>query len=227
MTISVIIPTLNAGATLVRTLAPLAPAAFEGLVKEVIVSDGGSVDSTLAIADEAGAVIVEGPKGRGAQLIAGAAKARAPWLLFLHADTALARGWDEEAAAFLAAGLGAAASFAFAFDDDSAGARSVAFWVGLRCALLKLPYGDQGLLISRALYDALGGYKPLPLMEDVDLVRRIGPSRLKILKTPAITSAEKYRRDGFTRRSLRNLLLLARYGLGADPGKLARDYERA
>ena len=223
--ISVVIPTLNAAAHLTRALAPLVPAAAEGLVRELIVSDGGSTDASLDIADAAGARIVEGPPGRGRQLIAGAAMARAEWLLFLHADTALEEGWSREAAHFMQASTDRAAAFRFAFDDDTGAARRAAWWVGLRCHVLALPYGDQGLLISRKLYDSIGGYRDMPLMEDVDIVRRIGRARLSVLRTRAVTSAEKHRRDGYGRRAWRNLVLVARYMAGADPAILAREYD--
>ena len=223
--ISVVIPTLDAAAHFGRALAPLVPAVAEGLVRELIVSDGGSTDATLAIADGVGARIVEGPKGRGRQLIAGAAVARGEWLLFLHADTALEEGWSREAGRFMAASPSRAAAFRFAFDDETAAARRAAWWVAIRCKLLALPYGDQGLLISRALYDEIGGYRDLPLMEDVDIVRRIGRARFTMLNARAVTSAEKYRRDGYGRRARRNLVLLARYLLGADPATLARGYD--
>jgi hypothetical protein len=95
--------------------------------------------------------------------------------------------------------------------------------VALRCVLLGLPYGDQGLLISRRLYEEVGGYRPLPLMEDVDLVRRLR-GRLRPLAARALTSAERYRRDGYLGRSVRNAVLLARYFAGADPERLAKAY---
>ena len=225
--ISVIIPTLDAAAHLERSLPPLVPAVADGLVRELIVSDGGSRDATLEIAEGVGARIVAGPKGRGRQLIAGAVAARSDWLLFLHADTALDDGWRIDAARFIAAPASRerAAAFRFAFDDDTAAARRAAWWVGLRCNALALPYGDQGLLISRPFYDALGGFRDMPLMEDVDLVRRIGRARLTMLNSAAVTSADKYRRDGYGRRARRNLVLLARYVLGADPADLARRYD--
>lgn len=223
--ISVVIPTLNAAAHLPRSLAPLAPAAVDGLVREVVISDGGSDDATRLIADDVGAVLVEGPKGRGRQLIAGAAHAKSAWLLFLHADTVLEWGWEEEAARFIGGDAMRAAAFRFAFDDDAPAARAAEWWVGVRCSLLALPYGDQGLLISRALYDALGGYRDLPLMEDVDIIRRIGRTRLMLLKSRAVTSAEKYRRDGYGKRAGRNLVLVTRYLMGADPARLAAKYD--
>jgi rSAM/selenodomain-associated transferase 2 len=225
--LSVIIPTLNAAETLPRALAPLIEGALRGFVRDVIVSDGGSRDATLAIAEETGARIVEGARGRGVQLIAGAAAARGEALLFLHGDTVLQPGWIDESAAFLA-GPGwrsRAAAFAFAFDDESIAARWVAAWVDLRCLAFALPYGDQGLLIARSLYDEIGGYRPFPLMEDVDIVRRLGRARLKMLRTRAVTSAARYRRDGFARRGARNLALLARFYMGADPAVLAHAYE--
>jgi hypothetical protein len=118
-----------------------------------------------------------------------------------------------------------AAAFTFAFDDKSFRARAVTALVRFRCAVWKLPYGDQGLIISRAHYDEIGGYTDIPLMEDVDIVRRIGRARLQILGPRAYTSAEKYQRDGYFRRSASNLWLTARYFAGASPAELARRYD--
>lgn len=220
-------PTLNAAPHLARSLSPLVPAVAQGLVRELVISDGGSSDDTLQIAEEVGARIVRSARGRGAQLRAGAAAAQAQWLLFLHADTALEDAWTGEAARFVARqeNKTRAAAFRFAFDDESLGAKIVTFWVDARNHLLALPYGDQGLLLSRAFHDQLGGFREMPLMEDVDMVRRIGRARLQLLRSRAVTSAEKYRRDGFGRRSGRNLVLLARYFMGADPSKLAELYD--
>ena len=225
MVISVVIPTLNAAAHLPRSLPPLVAGVLEGVVKEVIIADGGSIDATLEIADAAGCVVVQAQKGRGAQLMHGAAAARADWLLFLHADTALDDGWQNEARRAMQAHPMKAGYFRFTGDDDSAQARTLAFWVRLRCALFALPYGDQGLLISRELYQSVGGYRPLQLMEDVDLVRRLGRARLTALATPARTSLEKHRRDGFNRRAAKNLFLLLRFLMGADPNRLAQHYD--
>ncbi len=223
--ISVIIPTLNAAALLPLTLAPLVAGAAEGLVKQVIVADGGSEDATCAIAEAAGCDLALGARGRGAQLAVGAKAARGDWFLFLHADTVLSENWREEARRVVAGDEDHAAAFTLAFDDTSFAARLVVVWALARASLLKLPYGDQGLLISRRLYEAIGGYRDLALMEDLDIVRRIGGKRLSILPALAVTSAAKYRRDGYAKRSWRNLLLTARYLLGADPAKLARFYD--
>ena len=96
--------------------------------------------------------------------------------------------------------------------------------VAVRCRLFRLPYGDQGLLISRALYQRLGGFKPVPLMEDVDLVRRVGWRRLTALPSAAVTSAVRYRRDGYLLRPLRNLCCLTLYFLGVPPRAIVKLY---
>lgn len=197
-----------------------------GLVREVVVADAGSTDATLAIADEMGAVVVTGARGRGAQLATGAAAAaKGQWLLFLHADTVLAADWPDAVLAFVrAGGPDRAAAFTLAFDEDGPAARRTAGLANWRARALGLPYGDQGLLISRALHDALGGFRDMPLMEDVDMVRRIGRRRMTILPTVATTSAARYRRDGWLKRSLANIALVTLYHLGADPAWLRKLY---
>lgn len=225
--LSVVIPTLNAEAALARTFACLIPAAVRGLVREVIVSDGGSNDGTLKLADSVGANIVLGKRGRGPQLAAGAETARAEWFLFLHADTVLAQGWEAEVEGFIersSLDRPRAAAFRFSLDDTSVAARILEWLVALRCLLFGLPYGDQGLLISRRFYEQLGGYRPLPLMEDVDIVRRIGRRRLVMLRTRTVTSAARFRKAGYLRRSARNLGILFLYALRVPPRVLAKLY---
>jgi rSAM/selenodomain-associated transferase 2 len=194
----------------------------------IIVCDGGSHDDTVAIARAAGAVVIGARRGRGPQLAAGAAASRAPWLLFLHADTALGADWLEAVDQFIrqSANHGKAAYFRLRFDCATEGARRVERLAAWRCRAFGLPYGDQGLLISRALYDRLGGFRPLPLMEDVDLVRRIGRANLVALDADAVTSAERYERDGWLARPLRNLSCLALYFAGLPPPLLRRLYGR-
>lgn len=225
--ISVIIPVFNAEADLVRTLASLVPAAAQGLVREVVIVDGGSTDKSLAIAEDAGATILHGPRGRGAQMHQGAQAARGDWLLFLHGDTALAPDWAEHAAAFVATPQAheCAAAFRLRFDDPSPEARRVEFWVGIRSNLFRLPYGDQGLLIHRDFYAKLGGFAQIPFLEDVEFVRRIGRGKMRIIQANATTSAAKYRRDGWRKRTWRNLGLVLRFYLGARPHDLARLYD--
>jgi rSAM/selenodomain-associated transferase 2 len=216
--LSVVIPTLNAATSLQGCLDAL------GEVDEVIVAEGGSGDGTAAIAEAAGARVVLAPRGRGKQLSAGAAAARGDWLLFLHADTRLSTGWKAEAEVHVRGAPGKAACFRFRLDDAASQARAIERGVALRVRLLALPYGDQGLLISRRLYEEVGGYGPLPLMEDVDLVRRIGRLRLDVLAADAITSPARWRRDGWARRSGRNLLCLTLYRSGLSAERVARLY---
>jgi len=229
--ISVVIPTLNSEATLPRVLSALVHAAVQGMVREVVIADGGSTDDTYEIAEAAGARFVRAPRGRGSQLAAGARAAKSAWILFLHADTILQTDWEIEVAKLFehissgrVRGPEIAAAFRFALDDFSGAARLVEQAVALRCALLKLPYGDQGLLVNRRLYDKVGGYRELPLMEDVDLVRRIGRRRLVMLRSQAMTSPERYVRDGFARRIARNALCITLYYLRVPPRLIARLY---
>lgn len=227
--ISVVIPTLNAESNLTATLAALVAATVQGLIREVIIADGGSSDATADIADVAGAKFLKTEQGRGSQLAAGAERASSNWLLFLHADTVLQPGWEQEAAAFMervdsATLPQSAAAFSFALNDFGARPRLLETIVRLRCALFRLPYGDQGLLIPRRLYSSLGGYRPLPLMEDVDLVRRVGRKRLVMMRSNAVTSAERYKRDGYIRRMARNMACLSLYYLRVPPKTLVRLY---
>lgn len=218
--LSIVIPTLDAGELLPACLRALATGG--DLLGEVIVADGGSRDGTLAAAVAGGARVIAAPSGRGQQLMRGAEAARGDWLLFLHADTELDAGWAVAVEAFIAASDNAAraAYFRFRLDDRARAARRVEKLVAWRCRILALPYGDQGLLVSRALYRKVGGYWPYPLMEDVDLVRRLGRARLVPLDCNAVTSAARYRRDGYIRRPLRNLSCLALYFLGVPPQRL-------
>jgi rSAM/selenodomain-associated transferase 2 len=225
--ISVVIPTLNAEAGLAATLSNLVPAAIDGLVRQVIVVDGGSIDRTLRIAEAAGVEIIQTQCGRARQLIAGAETARFPWLLFLHSDTVLEPGWEREAAALVeGVDMGqrrtAAAAFRFALDDRGFKPRLVEVGVSIRCALFRLPYGDQGLLIPKRLYHQIGGYRLMPVLEDVDIVRRLGRSRTLILRSRAVTSAIRYKRDGYARRVLRNFFCMALFYLRVPASTIAR-----
>jgi len=219
----VIIPTLDAARELAGCLDALAGARA---VREIIVADGGSRDATVAVAAEAGARVVRAPRGRGTQLAAGAAVARGEWLLFLHADCRLEPGWQDGVRAFLAVEDAAARAgyFIFALDEPLPAARRLERAVAWRCRVLALPYGDQGLLISRSLYDGLGGFAPVPLMEDVGIVRRLGRRRLVPIAARAVSSARRYREGGFVRRPLRNLFCLSLYFAGVPPHRIARLY---
>ena len=221
--LSIVIPAYQAEARIGETLAALQTGTGP---LEIVVADGGSTDATRSVAAMQGARVIDAPRGRGVQLQAGARAASGDWLLFLHADTRLALGWHSAVETFMAApeSEARAAVFRFALDDPSAAARRIERLVAWRTLVLKLPYGDQGLLISRSFHDAIGGFKPMPLMEDVDMVRRIGGARLHLLDVAAVTSAVRYRSGGFVIRPARNLACLSLYFLGVSPRVLARLY---
>ena len=169
------------------------------------------------------------PRGRGHQLAAGAdAARRGRWLMFLHADTVLEEGWHHEVRSFIEAsemrGREQAAFFSFRLDEFGIKASWLERMVALRCALFALPYGDQGLLMPRTLYNEIGGFRDLPIMEDVDLVRRLGRRRIAFLETEALTSAVRYKRDGYLRRTLRNQSCLLAYSIGIPAERIAERY---
>lgn len=211
--LTVIIPTLNAAAHLAATLAALGSGA------EVIVADGGSTDSTVMLATVGGARVIHAPTGRGPQLALGIQAARHDWLLLLHADTVLAPAWRKA----IAIDAGSAGYFRFALDSADPRARRLERLVNWRCRVLGLPYGDQGLLIHKALLARVGGLRVLPLMEDVDLVRRLR-GRLVALPADAVTSAAKWERQGYLRRSARNLFCLSLWFAGVPPRLIQRIY---
>ncbi|WP_299350713.1 TIGR04283 family arsenosugar biosynthesis glycosyltransferase [uncultured Shimia sp.] len=221
--ISVVIPTLNAAEVLPTCLGTLYEGVQEGLIRELIVVDGGSTDTTVEMAREAGAVIVDSKPSRGGQLKTGCAKAQGDWLLVVHADSALSEGWSETVRSQMSGGQ--AAYFQLRFNAVGVMPRWVAGWANLRSRLFRLPYGDQGLLIPRKLYESFGGYRDIPLMEDVALIRGLRP-RPSAMSASITTSADKYQSQGWLRRGTRNLWTLVRYLLGADPVELAASYRR-
>ncbi|MEE3101038.1 MAG: TIGR04283 family arsenosugar biosynthesis glycosyltransferase [Pseudomonadota bacterium] len=222
--LSIVIPTLNASGEIGPCLGALAEALTEGLIREVILTDGGSSDGIELVADAAGAVRVTGPKGRGGQLARGAEAAQGDWLLFLHADTVLSRGWSEAVRRHMREAPDAAGWFRLEFDAAGPAPATVAAWANFRARRMGLPYGDQGLLVAARVYRRAGGFDPIPLMEDVAVVRR--RADLREIDANAVTSARRSRRDGWLRRGWRNLSTLALWRLGMSPERLARRYER-
>lgn len=217
--LSVIIPTLNAG----THLKPLLDQVGQ-VCEDIVVTDGGSRDGTLAVALSAGTRLAVGCKGRGWQLARGAKWARGDWLLFVHADTVLSDGWGEAVEGHMRDFPERAGYFRYALDAHGVWPKLVSGFVGMRSKFLALPYGDQGLLISRALYEEIGGFPDWDLFEDVAIIRALGRRRLRQLPARAITSADRYETQGYLRRGLRNLSLIIRFSFGADPQKLKALY---
>ncbi len=214
---SVIIPALNEEDVVAQAVRSVREEA------EVIVVDGGSEDRTRAVAEAEGAAVLAAPSGRGRQLDAGARRAAGDWLVFLHADTRLEAGWAPSLRRLGADAVGGA--FRFAIDSSRIGYRFVEAGVALRCRLWRLPDGDQGLFVRREVYGMIGGFPPLPLMEDVVFVRRL--SRVGVLAFPpvrALTSARRWERRGILATTVRNWWL-GLYAFGRPPERLARRYD--
>jgi rSAM/selenodomain-associated transferase 2 len=218
--VSVVIPTLDEAAHVERALASVQGA------DERIVVDGGSRDATVGLARSAGARVLVSPCGRGTQLARGAEVATGDWLVFLHADTALEVGWRDALRALPKHVAGGA--FRLAIDSPRRAFRAVEFGVAWRCRLFALPFGDQGLFARRAAYLGIGGFRPFPLMEDIDFVRRLARAgRLSFPRPRAFTSPRRWERYGVVGATLRNAWLLAQFAAGRRPEDLARGYGAA
>ncbi len=217
--ISVIIPTLNEEQQIGGTVRGLRGSDVE----EVIVVDGGSSDDTRRIAESTGARVLCERANRGAQQNRGAGAAKGEILLFLHADTALPRGFADQVRATLARPGVSAGAFRFRLDGRGWRLRLVERAVGLRCRLLRLPYGDQALFVRRDTFQAAGRFAPIQVMEDFDLIRRLKKlGRVVLANGEAVTSARRWRREGVWRVTWTHLLCILGYFLGLHPARLAR-----
>ncbi len=227
MKLSVVIPALDEAS---RIEAAIASATAEGV--EVLVVDGGSRDATPERARRAGAVLHQSAPGRARQLGVGARAARGDVVLFLHADTRLAPGWDSAVRTALDRPDVVGGAFRFRFEPgeaDTPGAllRLVEWGTRLRVALLGMPYGDQALFVRREVLEQIGGVPQAPIMEDLDLVRALQRrGRLALLPLPADTSARRYREAGVLRTVLRNAAAAAGWLLGLDRRRIAAWYQR-
>jgi rSAM/selenodomain-associated transferase 2 len=220
--LSVVVPVLADEDGVVRLLAQIP--ADSGV--EIVVVDGGTAHTLdTAAAGRADVILIRTRRGRACQMNTGAAAARGEWLLFLHADCRLPPDWLPILLATARRAVGG--WFRFALDDRAWQARLIERGVALRVRLFQLPYGDQGIFVRRLTFEALGGYRDLPLMEDVDFARRLVASGPVVeLPLPLASSARRWRRDGWFRRSARNLALVSLYFAGVAPARLARWYSR-
>ena len=189
-------------------------------------ADGGSDDATEAVARSAGARVVRSAPGRGTQMNAGAAAATGDTLLFLHADTLPPEGFADYIDETLDLSGTAAGAFRLRIDERRWRYRLVEWGVYARCRFRCVPYGDQGLFIRRRVFEAAGGFPDWPLLEDVELLRRLrGAGAVRLAPAAATTSARGWRRRGVWRTTAVNQACLMAYRWGVDPHRIA-DWRR-
>ncbi|HWB07930.1 MAG TPA: TIGR04283 family arsenosugar biosynthesis glycosyltransferase [Pirellulales bacterium] len=219
--VSIVIPALNEAAMIAASVT----SALATGPHEVIVVDGGSRDDTASLARAAGAGVVVCPPGRAFQQNAGARAASGDVLLFLHADTRLAvDGLRQMEAALTDAAVGCGA-FRQAIEAEGWLYRLLERGNAWRAARRGLPYGDQGIFVRRELFEEIGGFPRLKLMEDVFLMKRLRRRAWPVLLPgPLYVSARRWQRRGVIRQTLRNWGLLVSAGLGVHPDRLARFY---
>jgi len=220
-TFSVIVPTLHEADNVDRAIA----SAWAAGAKQVIVADGGSTDQTIAIAQQAGAETVDAPTGRAKQQNAGAKQAMGDWLLFLHADTWL----DSQVAGQLPPLLDNPKVQIAAFNQRIEAAGVFYRWLergNAWRARQGTAYGDQGILIRRKLFDSLGGFPDVPIMEDLRLMRLLKPhGPLQLLPGPLHISPRRWQSKGVIRQTAQNWTLVAAERCGVSPDRLARWYK--
>jgi rSAM/selenodomain-associated transferase 2 len=192
---------------------------------QLIVVDGDPAGGTIGKISNHAVITLVSPPGRSRQMNAGAAVATGEILIFLHADTCLPRGALAEIDRVLSRGA-VAGAFRLCFDSDRFIYRLMSFFVTLRSRWNHLPYGDQAIFIRRDFFEKIGGYKDIPIMEDVDIVRRIRRigGNLQILDSAVRTSNRRLEAEGITRRVLKNWMMMILYNLGVSPRRLARFY---
>jgi rSAM/selenodomain-associated transferase 2 len=223
MKLSIIVPMLNEAPALPDLLDHLLPLRRSGV--EVILVDGGSEDGSATIASCAGFEVVRAERGRARQMNAGAAAARSDVLLFLHADTRLPNGAIQLIDAALADGRHVWGRFDVAFDLRTWTMDATAFLMNLRSRLTGIATGDQALFMTRAAFDAVGGFPDQPLMEDVEITSRLRRrSRPACIRRPVLTSARRWQSRGPWRTILLMWRLRLAYWRGASPADLARQY---
>jgi len=219
--LSIIIPTLNEAGCITQSVAGL----FGQPGVEVIVADGGSRDKTVTLATAAGATVIAAPAGRGSQQNAGAQAAQGKVLLFLHADTRLPEGFATQVREALDRPGIVAGAFRFAIGAKGWRFRVLEHCTNWRANWLRLPYGDQALFLPAARFQAMGGFKEIALLEDLELVRRLRKmGRIALLATPALTSPRRWQRFGVVRTTVMNQLILLGFFGGLSPDRLGRWY---
>ncbi|MCC7338719.1 MAG: TIGR04283 family arsenosugar biosynthesis glycosyltransferase [Pirellulaceae bacterium] len=221
--LSIVLPTLNEAGQLLQTLQAIGSPSEQ---LEIIVADGGSRDRTLDIAKECGCQTLKVPRGRGAQMNAGAAVSTGETLLFLHADTRLPSEYCTAVEDCLAAGH-VAGAFRLGITGQRLGMRLVEYGANLRSRWLQMPYGDQALFMRANTFFNLGGFGRLPIMEDFELVARLRRTgRIGLIWQPVATSGRRWQKHGILKTTAINQLCLLAYRLGISPQRIANFYRR-
>ena len=219
--ISVIVPALNEAPYITATLQ----SARRGRPHEILVVDGGSTDDTVALARAAGVQVIQSQPGRARQMNAGAAQAAGNTLVFLHADTLLPGDYPEVVAGTLRDPAVAAGAFRFQMGEKLAGQRLIEWTANLRSRWRQSPYGDQALFLRRSLFEEIGGFAGLPIMEDCEIVRRLRKrGRVITASAAAITSGRRWRRLGLVRTTVINQLVILGNLCGVSPERLVALY---
>lgn len=219
--VTVVIPTLNEAEQITATIA----SAREGKPREIFVVDGGSTDKTVQYAREAGATVIVSARGRARQMNAGAAHATGNTLLFLHADTLLPGNYLSAVSGTLRRPNVGAGAFRFKIDRNFNGKWILERTVNLRSRWCQMPYGDQALFLRRSVFEEIGSFADMPIMEDYEFVRRLRcHGRVVTVNQKVLTSGRRWQRLGFMRTTFINWRMLAGYHAGWPIGKLERIY---
>ena len=222
-TLSIVMPVLNEAAGMGAALQALAP--LRARSTQLMVADGGSSDATVALAHAAGATVVAAPRGRALQMNAGAEQARAGVLLFLHADTLLPENADQLIAQALADGQAVWGRFDVHITGQSRMLRVVAAFMNFRSRWSGMATGDQAIFMTRAAFDAIGGFPTQPLMEDIEISKRLRQlSHPACLRAKVRTSGRRWETRGVWRTVLLMWRLRFAYWRGAAPEQLAERY---
>jgi len=221
--ISIIIPTLNEAENIKEAIAITQPSTNV----EVIVVDGGSRDDTVKIAQSLGVKVISSSPGRAMQMNAGAVAASGDILLFLHADTCLPTGFDEMLRTALQQSETVAGAFKLRINASLLSLRWVEWGVNVRSHFCQMPYGDQAIFLTKKVFQEIGGFPELLIMEDFELMRRLKRiGRIVIIPTPVLTSARRWLKKGVFKTTLLNQIVIIAYLLGVSPERICRWYRR-
>ncbi|MBD2511023.1 TIGR04283 family arsenosugar biosynthesis glycosyltransferase [Nostoc muscorum FACHB-395] len=221
--ISIIIPTLNEAENIKEAIVTTQP----NTNIEVIIVDGGSKDNTIEIAQSLNVKVISSSPGRAVQMNAGAVAASGNILLFLHADTRLPTGFDDMIRTALEQPGIVAGAFKLRIDAPLLSLRWVEWGVNVRSHFCQMPYGDQAFFLTKEVFQQIGGFPELPIMEDFELIRRLKPiGRIVIIPTPVVTSARRWLQKGVFKTTLLNQIVIIAYLLGVSPERIRCWYRR-